>query len=96
MVGEDSSWAPEPTPWRHVDRWCGNHGVGIPESPPHTPPPLTALFPPGHLSVWSHESAPGSQQGTHTGDLQPGVGWEGRQAGQGELTGVAAHWPPEL
>ena len=39
---------------------------------------------------------PPALSSVHTGDLQPGVGWEGRQAGQGELTGVTAQWPPEL
>lgn len=54
----------EPVPRRHTDRHCGNHGVRTLESPPCTPPPLTVLFPPGHLSVGFHESPTSSQQST--------------------------------
>ena len=54
------------------------------------------MFPPGHLSVGFHESTTSPQQCRHTGDLQPGWGREGRQAGKGELMGTTAQWPPEL
>ena len=54
------------------------------------------MFPSGHLSVGIHESATSPQQCTHTGDLQLGWGERERRAGQGELAGITAQWPPEL
>lgn len=76
----------------------GNHSARILDSPDDSPQPLSLMFPSGHLSVGFHESATSPQQCTHTGDLQLGLGGavEGRRAGQGELAGITAQWPPEL